>query len=145
MLQNLAWGMASRRRRRYFRGNISPANRTRRSLEKSRVCRFLYVASRESAEGTEFHTDIFVSEMYSASFAGKMATASGTTTTQAPALNATKTSKIDISKCNGARLDNRSSFSIPKKLQAELTKVKEFRCESMTPFGLPVEPEVNRI
>lgn len=42
-------------------------------------------------------------------------------------------------------LENLSFISIPKKSCAEFTKVKEFRCDIITPLGLPVEPEVKRI
>jgi len=42
-------------------------------------------------------------------------------------------------------LENLSSIFIWKKSCAEFTKVKEFRCDIITPLGLPVEPEVNKI
>ena len=69
-----------------------------RRLDKVSLSRYLYVASRESADGTEFQIVILFLAMNSANLAGKMAVVSGMMTTVAPALNATKRSKTDMSK-----------------------------------------------
>jgi hypothetical protein len=76
---------------------------------------------------------------------GKTANPSGTSEIAAPALAATKISKTERSKLNGAWLESLSSAVISKVSQPQLTKVSALRCESITPFGTPVEPDVKRI
>ena len=91
------------------------------------VSKFLYVAKRESADGTEFHTVILFFAMASANFTGKVVVISGMMITVAPALNATKRSNTDMSKCSGQMLENLSFVVIWKKSRAVFTKVNEFR------------------
>ena len=54
-------------------------------------------------------------------------------------------SKTDRSKCSGAGLQTRSCSRRPAQAAAHATKVSEARCEIITPFGVPVDPEVYRM
>jgi len=64
---------------------------------------------------------------------------------QAAAWQLAKMSKTDRSKCRGAGLQTRSCSLSPAHSAAQATKVSELRCEIMTPFGVPVDPEVYRM
>src|SRR3984885_15489193 len=98
-----------------------------------------------STEGTEYQTETRSRSSHCASRAGKMDIFSGTTVMQAPALQAAKMSKTDRSKCSGAGLQTRSSSPRSVQAAAHSTKVSEARCEIITPFGAPVDPEVYRM
>ena len=45
----------------------------------------------------------------------------------------------------GAGLQTRSCSLSPAQAAAQSTKVSEVRCEIMTPFGVPVDPEVYKM
>ncbi len=64
---------------------------------------------------------------------------------QAPARQVAKTSKTDRSKWSGAGLQTRSCSRRPAQAAAHAQKVSEARCEIITPFGVPVDPEVYRM
>ena len=51
--------------------------------------------------------------------------------------------EIEIEMARGLRAGRRAV--IPNVATLQFTKVSALRCESMTPFGVPVEPEVKRI
>ncbi|SRR5258708_6652604 len=57
-------------------------------------------------------------------------------------LRSAKTSKTDRSKWSGAGLQTRSSVMSPAAAAAQSTNVSELRWEIITPFGVPVDPEV---
>ena len=96
-------------------------------------------------EGTEYQTEICSRSSHCASRAGKIDVISGTTTMQAAALQVAKMSKTDRSKCSGAGLQTRSCSPRPAQAAAHSTKVSEARCEIITPFGVPVDPDVYRM
>ena len=96
-------------------------------------------------DGTEYQTEICSFSIRSASRTGKMAAPSGSTTMQAPARQVAKMSKTDRSKCRGAGLQMRSPSPSPALAAAHATKVSELRCEIMTPFGVPVDPDVYKM
>src|ERR1700759_1926103 len=96
-------------------------------------------------EGTEYQTEIRSRSIHSASSAGNVDIISGSTTMQAAVLQAAQTSKTDRSKWSGAGLQTRSSSVSPMQFAAHTTKVSEARCEIITPFGVPVDPEVYRM
>ena len=54
-------------------------------------------------------------------------------------------SKTDRSKWSGAGLQTRSCAVSPAAAAAHSTNVSELRCEIITPFGLPVDPDVYRM
>ena len=62
--------------------------------------------------------------------------------TDAPAAAAAKRSRIERSKCSGAWLESRSCSVIANSSAAQRTNVIALRCESITPFGSPVDPDV---
>ena len=64
---------------------------------------------------------------------------------QAAAWQVAKMSKTDRSKCSGAGLQTRSCSPSPAQAAAHSTKVSEARCEIITPFGVPVDPDVYRM
>ncbi len=51
-------------------------------------------------------------------------------------------SRIDRSKWNGACDEKRSVAFGSKDSEHQSTKLTAFSCDSITPFGLPVEPDV---
>ena len=51
-------------------------------------------------------------------------------------------SRTDESKWNGAWLLNRSSGPGAKASEHQSMKLRAFSCVSITPFGIPVEPDV---
>src|SRR2546429_9983402 len=54
-------------------------------------------------------------------------------------------SKVDRSKCSGECCDARSDWEMPKYFHAHSRKRRTLRCETITPLGTPVEPEVKRM
>ena len=54
-------------------------------------------------------------------------------------------SKTDRSKCSGAGLHTRSCSPSPAAAAAQSTNVSEFRWEIITPFGVPVDPDVYKM
>ena len=54
-------------------------------------------------------------------------------------------SKTDRSKCSGAGLQTRSCSPSPAAAAAQSTNVSELRWEIITPFGVPVDPDVYRM
>src|SRR5579883_85728 len=54
-------------------------------------------------------------------------------------------SKVDKSKCSGGWPEIRSSGRISKYSTAQFTKWITFEWVITTPFGVPVDPEVNRM
>src|ERR1700749_630580 len=98
-----------------------------------------------STEGTEYQTEIRSRSIHCASRLGKIAVFSGSTVRQAAALQLAKMSKTDRSKFSGAGLQTRSSAPRPAQSAAHSTKVSDARCEIMTPFGVPVDPDVYRM
>ena len=54
-------------------------------------------------------------------------------------------SKTDRSKCSGAGLQTRSCSPSPAAAAAHSTNVSELRWEIITPFGVPVDPEVYKM
>src|SRR5665213_38589 len=52
---------------------------------------------------------------------------------------------VERSKCSGGWPELRSSEFIPKYASAHLTKCITFACVITTPFGVPLDPEVNRM
>ena len=79
------------------------------------------------------------------SWTGKADNPSGTSEIAAPALIAAKISKTDRSKLNGAWLESRSMLEMAKVSHDQLINVSAFRWESITPLGLPVDPDVKRM
>src|SRR5262245_45196518 len=63
--------------------------------------------------------------------------------TQAPSLHATNMSKTDRSKVVSKVCEKRSSGVISYRSVIVRTKCAALRCVTGTPFGVPVEPEVN--
>src|ERR1700761_4993819 len=96
-------------------------------------------------EGTEYQTEIRSCSIHSARCAGKVEVISGSTTVQAAVRQVAKMSKTDRSKWSGAGLQTRSCSVSPAQFAAHATKVSEARCEIITPFGVPVDPEVYRM
>src|SRR5208337_1038762 len=95
--------------------------------------------------GTEYQTVIRSRSISLTSSTGKVDTSSGTRIIVAPTRQEEKISNVDRSKCRGAWFETRSSSIRPAHSAAQFTNVSEFRCEIITPFGVPVEPDVYRI
>src|ERR1700761_2792892 len=98
-----------------------------------------------STEGTEYQAEIRSAASHCASRVGKIAVPSGTRARQAAVFAVAKMSNTDRSKLSGAGLATRSSGPRPVQSAAQSTKVREARCEIITPLGVPVEPEVYRM
>src|SRR5689334_13542372 len=96
-------------------------------------------------EGTEYQTEICSVSSHCTSRAGNIDVCSGSTAMVAAALQVAKMSKTDRSKCSGAGLHTRSCSVRPAQAAAHSTKVSEARWEIITPFGVPVDPEVYRM
>jgi hypothetical protein len=67
---------------------------------------------------------------------------SATSTSVAPCLSDTWTSRIERSKWKGACEEKRSRSVGSNTSEHQSTKLAPFSCDSITPFGFPVEPEV---
>ena len=52
-------------------------------------------------------------------------------------------SNVERSKCSGGCPETRSPARVPKWRSAHSTNATTFACSIITPFGTPVEPEVN--
>src|ERR1700744_507785 len=98
-----------------------------------------------STDGTEYQTEICSFSICCARRTGKVVAPGGSRTMHPPAEMVAKTSKTDRSKCSGAGLQTRSDSVSPVAPAAHTTKVSALRCEIMTPFGVPVDPEVYRM
>ncbi len=66
----------------------------------------------------------------------------GTSTRVAPARAAAYRSKVDRSKWSGAWLDTTSSATTAYSSAAQSTNPRQARWLSITPFGVPVDPDV---
>jgi hypothetical protein len=67
---------------------------------------------------------------------------SGTSTSVAPCPSETWTSRIERSKWNGACEEKRSASLGAKVSLHQSTKLVPFSCDSITPLGFPVDPDV---
>ena len=63
-------------------------------------------------------------------------------TSVAPCFRQTWRSRIERSKWNGACDEKRSAAVGSKVSEHQSTKLTAFSCDSITPLGLPVEPDV---
>src|SRR5512147_1537349 len=81
--------------------------------------------------------------MKSASLCGSRFSSDGTRWSSAPLHRVPKTSKVDTSKRSGEWFEMRSSLVMPKYFRAHETKRATDSWVIITPFGMPVEPEVN--
>ena len=93
-------------------------------------------------DGTEYHTVMPESRIHLACSTGKSDSPSGTSTTAAPARAAANRSRTERSKWSGAWLESRSSSVTWNSSAAQSTNASAFSCESITPLGTPVEPDV---
>src|SRR5690242_4276495 len=96
-------------------------------------------------EGTEYQIEIRSASSHLAIDTGKVAAPSGSTVRHAPARQVAKMSKTDRSKCSGAGLQTRSCSPSSAAAAAQSTNVSELRWEIITPFGVPVDPDVYRM
>ena len=94
------------------------------------------------AVGTEYHAVISFSRMRSTMRGPETTIASSTTTIVAPRESDDQMSKTERSKWNGATLATRSFALNWIRSAAQSTNASAFRCESITPLGMPVEPDV---
>src|SRR5688500_9466794 len=93
-------------------------------------------------DGAEYQTVIRLSAIRRASPSGSLPTSSGTSTTLAPLQSGVYRSRIERSKWNGACDEKRSCAVGSNTATHHSTKLVAFSCDSMTPLGFPVEPEV---
>src|SRR5256884_9164546 len=96
-------------------------------------------------EGTENHCVRRALRMYCPILCGRRFTPLGVRCSSAPAPSVLKMSKVDRSKCSGECCDARSDWEMPKYFHAHSRKRRTLRCETITPLGTPVEPEVKRM
>src|SRR5215469_5643959 len=127
---------------RYLGGKTSPANTTVRSCDRSNLLKLPKHASRVSTDGTEYQTETRSFSSHCAIETGKVVARSGITVRQAPAWQVAKTSNTDRSKWSGAGLQTRSSEVSLASAADQFTNVSELRWEIITPFGVPVDPDV---
>src|ERR1700728_1560944 len=132
-------------RARYFGGNTSPAKITVRRRDRSNRATPPKQASSVRSDGTEYQTEICSRSSHVAIDTGKVAAPSGSTAMQAAARQLAKTSKTDRSKCSGAGLQTRSCSPSAAAAAAHSTNASELRWEIITPFGVPVDPDVYRM
>src|ERR1700735_923299 len=132
-------------RARYFGGTPPPAKSTSRSGDGSNRATPPKQASSVRTDGTEYQTEICSRSSHVAIDTGNVAAPSGSTARQAAAWQLAKTSKTDRSKCSGAGLLTRSCSPSPAAAAAHSTKASELRWEIITPFGVPVDPDVYRM
>ncbi len=96
-------------------------------------------------DGTEYQTEIRSLVSHCVIEIGNVAVPSGSTVMQAAARQVAKTSNTDRSKLSGAGLQTRSSSVSPAADAAHSTNASELRWEIITPFGVPVDPEVYKM
>src|SRR2546429_3504756 len=96
-------------------------------------------------EGTENHCVRRALRMYCPILCGRTFTPLGVRCSSAPAPSVLKMPKVDRSKCSGECCDARSDWEMPKYFHAHSRKRRTLRCETITPLGTPVEPEVKRM
>lgn len=95
-----------------------------------------------SADGTEYQTWMLFAWIRSSMRRPDMTVASSTTTIVAPRDSVAQTSNTDRLKWKGATLATRSPSRSPIASAAQSTKAAALPCESMTPLGMPVDPDV---
>src|SRR5205807_6981382 len=144
-LKYLGTGNNAVRVRKCRTGKTSPANNIRRSAEWSWFCRFPYWASKLRMEGAEYQHVICCSAISAARRRGSLPTSSAMSTSVAPCLRGTWISRMERSKWNGACEEKRSLVIGSNTSEHQSTKLTAFSWESITPLGLPVEPDVYRI
>src|SRR5579885_1374948 len=83
--------------------------------------------------------------MNSAILPGETFNDTGAGCSSAPAANVANRSRNDRSNVSGGCAELRSSEAMPKYRTAHSMNVMTFSWEITTPFGVPVDPEVNRI
>src|SRR3972149_5505476 len=93
-------------------------------------------------EGADDQLVIRRSAMVAARPIGSFAVSSAIRTRAAPCLIGTYRSRMDRSKWNGACEAKRSVSAGWNTSEHQSTKLSALRCESITPFGFPVDPEV---
>src|SRR5262249_46089019 len=97
-------------------------------------------------DGAEYQTLIARSARKSPSRAGSLPAASPISTTVDAWRQGVKRSKTDRSKCRGAGDENRAARDQgPSAAWHQSRKVSALACESITPLGWPVEPDVKRM
>src|SRR5262245_41401822 len=95
-------------------------------------------------DGTENHCGSCADRINSVGVTAAILSSGGTGWSSAPAAIAPKRSKTDRSKCSGGCPEILSEALIPKYAIAQSTKWATFEWVMTTPFGSPVDPEVNR-
>jgi hypothetical protein len=93
-------------------------------------------------DGVEYHIVMRFDAIAGAKRAGSLPTSSPNRTTVAPCFMGTCRSRIERSKWKGAWDEKRSSSVGSSASPHQSTNAAAWRCESVTPFGVPVEPDV---
>ena len=127
-------------------GKTSPAKSTRRgALEPGRSSLPCW-ANSARIEGAEYQMLIRRSVTNSPSRTGSLPRFSPISTSVDARWQAAKRSNTDRSKWNGACEANRSSsFHGPSVRWHQSRNVKALACDSITPLGCPVDPDVKRM
>src|SRR5690349_10404768 len=127
---------------RCFTGKTSPANSTVRRRLKSYCARFPNSASRLRTDGVEYQTVSCFEAINDASFPGLLPSSSEIKCRVLPCFAGRYRSKIERSKWKGAWLLKRSCSSGVNTEEHQSTKLSALRWLNVTPFGIPVDPEV---
>src|SRR5262245_35268384 len=101
-----------------------------------------YSVSSARIDGAEYQTSSRHSARKPPSLAGSLPSASPTRTTVPPTAHEAKRSNTERSKWNGACDPKRSPTRRSNVVKHQLRKQPALACVSMTPLGLPVDPDV---
>src|SRR5258706_1714863 len=126
-------------------GNASPHHSSRfrdgKSLNRTTSNCAMYLR----ADGTENHCVSSLRRMNSATLWGSRLTSCDRRCSCAPARNVPQISNVDKSKCSGGWHEMRSDAAMPKYRIAHFKKCITLEWVITTPFGVPVDPDVNRM
>src|SRR5262249_49282389 len=123
-------------------GKTSPANSTSLGAGNPGRSSPPWLVNSARIDGAEYQTLTRRSAKNAPSRAGSLPSASPTRTSVAPHRQEANRSKTERSKWNGACEANRSSAPGASAAAHQSRNVNALACESITPLGRPVEPEV---